>query len=438
MTDDSGTFDNGTVVNKAFVDAILDEVDDQAHSTTNPTIKPKAITDEVVNARGSKASLTARLDVALNADGTPKAVAGQATETQLAATAGNINLCRNSDLEDWAAGASSAPDHHTLSGTGAAIARAGAGESDTTDLGTGTYAAKITSGGAAAAKLTQAIITTAEFSAKYRSIAGRSVGFAIRAKVANSNVLRLVIDDGVTTTASSYATGSADEQDLSVVHELSDSATKLDVYAEVALGTNVAYVGGFTAVFGLVAPSAWNPGFERFRQEILDEATPSQAEVGGVPTTVNLGGLVNSQVNDAASSGTGETDAHSYTVPGGMLTRNGDKLIVRAHGTATSQANAKTIKVKFGSATLTLINALASDIGSYRLEVHITRLSATTQRIDGFLIAGTNVSGANISVSTTGSETLSGSVALKTTLQNATAGTITEHVFAVEYQGAPS
>jgi hypothetical protein len=74
MSDDDGTFTSGTGVGKTFVDQVYDQIDDQAHSTTNPTLKPKVITDEVVTARGSKAALGTRLDVALNSDGTLKAL----------------------------------------------------------------------------------------------------------------------------------------------------------------------------------------------------------------------------------------------------------------------------------------------------------------------------------------------------------------------------
>ena len=70
MNDDTGTFDNGTVVNAAFGATAFDQIDDQCHSTTNTTVKPKAITDEVVTARGTKASLAARLLVSMGTDGT--------------------------------------------------------------------------------------------------------------------------------------------------------------------------------------------------------------------------------------------------------------------------------------------------------------------------------------------------------------------------------
>lgn len=69
-TDDSGTKTDGTMANAALFDAIKASVEDQVHSATNTLVKPKTITDEVIQARGSAASLDARLDVSLNEDGT--------------------------------------------------------------------------------------------------------------------------------------------------------------------------------------------------------------------------------------------------------------------------------------------------------------------------------------------------------------------------------
>ena len=66
LADDTGAGQDGTVLAKARFDEIKASVEDQVHSSTNPTIKPNATIDEVVTARGSMGSLDARLDVALN------------------------------------------------------------------------------------------------------------------------------------------------------------------------------------------------------------------------------------------------------------------------------------------------------------------------------------------------------------------------------------
>lgn len=319
MSDDSGLFTDGTVVNKAFVDQVYDQVDDQCHSSTNPTVKPKATTDEVVAARGSKASLDARLDVALNEDGTPKAVAGQASESQVALEEGNFNVVLNADLADWTSGGTSAPDNYTLSGAGAAILKSGPAQADTTDLGVGEFCARVTSGGGAAARLTQAVISAANFS-KFRAVRGRKVGLVVRGKTSTGSALRVVVDDGVTTTVSSYHAGDGNEAYLTALHTISNSATKLDVYAEVASGALVAYVGGFTVVFSDIAPAAWVPLWAKFRRDILDAALPAQVKIGAAANrlTVDAGGLLDSSHTVSTKTANNE-DFYTISVPAGRL-----------------------------------------------------------------------------------------------------------------------
>ena len=433
MSDDSGLFTDGTVLNEAFIGALLDEVDDQAHSVTNPTVKPKATTDEVVTARGNLASLDARLSGVVDDDGNPVAAAGQATETQVARAEGNFNLVSNPDLEDWAAGAAAAPDDFTLSGVGAVVARTGSGEADTQDLGTGTYAAKITSGGGAAAKFTQQVITSADYS-KYRSLDGRKVGFTLRALVALSNVLRIVVDDGATTTVSSYATGSGSEQDIPVVHTISASATKLDVYAEVALGTNTAYVGGFTLVVSDLAPAAWTPLWARFRQNILDEAEPETGIANGI--TVKIGGMISSQVDDKPSSGTGETDAHAYTLPANALVADGDMLILRASGSMDSNSNAKTVKFYFEGTAYTVMTSSATGAG-WDAELWIIRRTSTTAWIVPRIGKNATAAVASSTPVPDAAVDFTVTIAIKSTVQMGTSGTITETVFSVELKPAP-
>jgi hypothetical protein len=433
MSDDSGLFIDGTVVDEAFIDDIFDQIDDQAHSVTNPTVKPKATTDEVITARGNLASLNARISGVVDADGNPVPAAGQATETQLARAEANINLMTNGDMEDWTAGGAAAPDDYVLTGAGAVVARTGPAQVDTTDLGTGTYAAKITSGGGAAALLYQYAISPANFS-KYRSVIGRKIGFTIRAKVAASNVLRVVVSDGTTATASAYATGSADEQLISVVHPISAAGNQIIVYAEVALGTNTAYVSGYAAVFSDIAPAAWTPGWAKFRQDLLDEAQPETGFANGI--AINIGGVINSQVNDASSSGTGETDAHSYTLPANALAANGDYLIIRGSGTFTSNGNTKTIKLYFGGTAMTLAANAASSSVDFRYEAIITRRTSATVLVAAEIWYTNTITGVPFRASI-GSLDFTGTLAIKSTLQMATAGTVTEERFSIELCPAP-
>jgi hypothetical protein len=69
VTNDSGTGQDGTVINEAFFDAIRASIEDEVFGTTNPSVGASAIIDEVVQARGSVGSLDGRLDVSLENTG---------------------------------------------------------------------------------------------------------------------------------------------------------------------------------------------------------------------------------------------------------------------------------------------------------------------------------------------------------------------------------
>src|SRR5260221_7539026 len=164
VANDDGTGQSGGVWDAAWVAAAAASIDAVIQSATNPAITPAALIDEVVNARGTKATLDARLDVALNEDGTLKAVAGQATNADLQAILQSRNVMLNGNMEDWTLGGALAPDNFVLSGAAATIARTGPAMGDTFTFGTGTFAAKITRAGTDA-KLLQTIIAAVDMPA---------------------------------------------------------------------------------------------------------------------------------------------------------------------------------------------------------------------------------------------------------------------------------
>lgn len=257
VANDDGTGQSGGVWDTEWVRAAAASIDAVLQSATNPAITPAALIDEVVAARGSKASLDARLDVALEEDGTPKAVAGQASNANLQAILQSRNVMLNGNLEDWTLGGALAPDNFVLSGAAATIARTGPAMADTFTFGTGTYAAKITRAGTDA-KLLQTIISAGDMPAA-ADIKGEKIGILVMGKTAIANHLRIVVDDGVLTTATSYHTGGGTAEALTAVHTISAAATKLEVYAQVNNSNGDAYVGGWTAVFSNLAPTRWLP-----------------------------------------------------------------------------------------------------------------------------------------------------------------------------------
>jgi hypothetical protein len=131
IVDDDGSLTLGTVFAKAVTDAIRASIEADMFSAVNPAVTAENAIDEVVTARGSKASLDARLDVALNEDGTLKTQASLVTQADAASVTGR-NMVINDNFLIWAAGDAAAPTGWTLSGTGAAAARSGTGLGDTT------------------------------------------------------------------------------------------------------------------------------------------------------------------------------------------------------------------------------------------------------------------------------------------------------------------
>lgn len=73
--DDGGDKTSGTIINKALLDAIKTAILADIAGTTDPLVSPGDTTDEVLAARGSTASLSARLAQVINADGSPAGAA---------------------------------------------------------------------------------------------------------------------------------------------------------------------------------------------------------------------------------------------------------------------------------------------------------------------------------------------------------------------------
>lgn len=403
MSDDDGTFTSGTDVDKAFIDALLDEVDAQTHSAANPTVKPNTITDEVVAARGSKASLDDRLDIALNEDGTLKSQSSLVSVTTAGTFVGARNVANNGDLDDWASGAAAAPDDWTLSGAGATIARTGPGEADTFSFNTGQngYAAKITRVGNNA-KLTQIVIATADFS-KFANCKSQKVSFTAKVKTSIASHARIIVDDGATTTASSYHTGGGSEEHLSVTHTISNTATKLEVYVSVESNNGSVYFGGITVVFSDIAPSDWSPlsavplatatrrglvstGAQTWAGAKTFNTQPTTYPGTQTTNQATVGGVWSSQNGSAGNVNAAETDMMSVTVKGNTMSADNKVTVIRAAGTLANNGNTKTIRFYYGGTLVaTAAAATAFADGGWRAEIRIHRTGGATQWIDGYI-----------------------------------------------------
>lgn len=89
-SNDTGDGQSGTLINDSLLNALRDAINGLVHSTTNPGVTPAEATDELVTARGSKASLDARLDISLT-DAGLLAVGGGTTIKALNVGTGSVN-----------------------------------------------------------------------------------------------------------------------------------------------------------------------------------------------------------------------------------------------------------------------------------------------------------------------------------------------------------
>lgn len=146
------------------------------------------------------------------------------------------NLLPWSNMEDWENGTSAAPTEHTLSGSGATIAR------ESTIIKQGTYSARVTRVGND---------TTLYYDyPDYADYAGKRVTFAcwVYATVASRG--RIAISDGVGSSTSSYHTGVAGWERLTVTRNLDASNTRLRVEMQVNTGNTSVYFDGGLLVEG--------------------------------------------------------------------------------------------------------------------------------------------------------------------------------------------
>ena len=251
ITDDPGTGQGGTAIDKAWMDALDVLINVLVHSTTNTGITPADIIDEVKAARGSMTDLDTRFDVEHNENGSHKAII-QAGILQ--------NLLADSLFANWAGGDAVAPHDWTLGGAGGTIVRCGAGAgageaappADGTKMAWGDFCAKITCA-AAAVNLSRTVIDAADFPTGLR---GKKATFAIRCKTSVGNQARCQISDGVGYTNSVVHPGDGVEGWIYVTHTFDAAATQfaLALYVSVA---GAAYFGAGVLVQGEWTPDLW-------------------------------------------------------------------------------------------------------------------------------------------------------------------------------------
>lgn len=106
-----------------------------------------------------------------------------------------------------------------------------------------------------------------------------------------------------------------------------------------------------------------------------------QGYAGAAAASMAVGGLLDAQTSSVGNVGTGEDDLHSYTLPANTLNTDNRGLIWRAHGTFANNANTKTLRLKFGSATVLAVTLPTSVDGRWVSEVRVLRSGSNAQRV---------------------------------------------------------
>ncbi len=250
-SNDDGTGQTGTTLDSDFLDDIRDAIDAVCHSTTNTAVDPNDIIDEVVTARGSLGALDTRLDVSLNNDGTLKTQSGYATLAQVKQAYGLVNIIQNDTFLMWSKGLAVAPTFWTLTGAAASVARNTTGA--TTKIG------------AASCKVTRAgtdcyieypVLDSGAYDDFFDA---REISVGVWAYTAVASCARITVNDGSTTTSSSYHAGDTAWEWLSCNHTISGAATELTIRLEVKGSNGDVYWDGVTAFLSDDVPSQWQP-----------------------------------------------------------------------------------------------------------------------------------------------------------------------------------
>lgn len=112
------------------------------------------------------------------------------------------------------------------------------------------------------------------------------------------------------------------------------------------------------------------------------------ADVNTIGTGATFSGTVGKLFGMSAvsNSSTGGAVDTTYTLPANSLIVNGKSLRLLIRGTTAANANNKTINLKFGSTTIALLSAVASNAKDFYADVSIYRTGSNTQQIvvDGY------------------------------------------------------
>lgn len=143
-----------------------------------------------------------------------------------------------------------------------------------------------------------------------------------------------------------------------------------------------------------------NRALTRFNKQVVITA-------GRGGQKLNLRGVAHALTANVPSVTTGATSS-TLTLPANSLVQSGYKLHVRVFGRTAANANTKTVTFKFGSTSITLLNAAANAKDLYA-DIEIRRTGASAQQIT---VAGYANGALLDGLSTTSTQTETSSIAI--------------------------
>ncbi len=184
------------------------------------------------------------------------------------------NLVRNSSFEGWIAGAAVAPDYWTLTGAAATVAREAA------VIKHGLYSAKVTRAGTDCHLSRNCYV---DMGSTY--IQSRVYTFGAWVYAAVASRARLRVNDGVTTSYSSYHTGGSTWEFLTCTVTAGAAVTAFTVGLAVDTGNTSAYIDGAMLVEGST-PFPFTKNAKEWTYDKIVQVVNTQTGAVGTGTTV--------------------------------------------------------------------------------------------------------------------------------------------------------
>lgn len=108
----------------------------------------------------------------------------------------------------------------------------------------------------------------------------------------------------------------------------------------------------------------------------------TRTKAGKSTSYAGVGGIIANVTTGVISAGTAETNLQSFSVPANTLTNSGDKLRIRASGRLAATANAKQIKLIWGSETFLDTTSQIVNSGAWCIDAEIIRTGNTAQSVN--------------------------------------------------------